>query len=146
MKGPPPKPAALRQRRNRTTTAALLISSSSAGKQAPPLPRDRDWHKMTRAWWHDVWHSPMATEFLRADMHGLYRVAVLVDRFWVEGGTTLAAEIRQEQAAYGLTPIDRRRLQWEVERVESAVRKRQRPAASAAATRGDPRELLRMVK
>lgn len=107
------------------------------------MPRERKWHLMTRAWWRDVWHSPMAAEFLEADVHGLYRLAVLVDLFWFEPSTPLAAEIRQQQAAYGLTPIDRRRLQWEVERVEKAAQKR-RPTTSLVD--GDPRSLLRVVK
>lgn len=84
----------------------------------------------------------MASEFLKADVHGLFRLAVLVDRFWNESLTSLAAEIRQQQAAYGLTPIDRRRLQWEVEKVEAVTKKRQ----PAPAVGGDPRNLLRMVE
>lgn len=95
---------------------------------------------MTREWWRDVWHSPMADEFLEADIHGLYRLAVLIDAFWFSPSKELAAEIRQQQAAYGLTPIDRRRLQWEVERVEKG-RRSVRPQPPS----GDPRTYLRVV-
>ena len=59
-----------------------------------------------------MWHSPMAAEFLEADRHALVRLAVLIDAFWNEPSKELAAEIRLEQQAFGLTPIDRRRLQW----------------------------------
>lgn len=142
MKGRTPKPRATRQRRNRTTTEAVLPARETPRKNAPQLqPRDRIWHPMTRAWWKVVWHSPMAVEFLRADIHGLYRLAVLVDGFWLNPTKELAAEIRLQQAAYGLTPIDRRRLQWEVERVEKG---RRRPAPTAQPD--DPRERLRLVK
>jgi len=96
---------------------------------------------MTYAWWHDVWHSPMAAEFLQADIHGLYRLAVLVDSFWLQPTKELAAEIRLQQTAYGLTPIDRRRLQWEVERVE----KGRRPPAERPPS-GDARSYLRAIK
>ncbi|HXG36535.1 MAG TPA: hypothetical protein VNL15_06175 [Dehalococcoidia bacterium] len=114
--------------------------------------RQREWHRLTTAWWHDIWHSPMAAEFLEADMHALYRLAVLIDRFWYESSAKssakLAAEIRQQQTAFGLTPIDRRRLQWEVERVESATRKRlpAPPPAKGATPPADPRSVLSAVK
>lgn len=142
MKGPMPKPRHLRQRRNRVTTEAVLSAEGSSRKQAPQLrPRDRLWHPMTKSWWHDVWHSPMADEFLEADLHGLYRLAVLIDAFWLQPTKELAAEIRLQQTAYGLTPIDRRRLQWEVERVEKG-RRHPAPVPQSA----DPREGLRLVK
>ena len=97
---------------------------------------------MTVAWWRDIWASPMAPEFLKADVHGLYLLAELVDRFWLEPSVALAAEIRHHRMAFGLTPIDRRRLQWEVERAETATRKR---PAIRPQTGADPRERLRMV-
>jgi len=140
MPGPAPKPAHLRQRKNRTSTAAKL--SPYTRKRAPSLPNEREWQTMTREWWKDVWHSPMAPEFIKSDIHGLFRLAVLVDRFWVDPTTNLASEIRQQQAEYGLTPIARRRLQWEIEKVEAVTKKRQ-PVVDVG---GDPRNLLRMVK
>lgn len=144
MPGPMPKPGALRQRRNRTSTHAVLFAKQPMRQRAPSLPCDRGWHRLTLAWWQDVWHSPMAAEFLSVDIHGLYRLAILIDRFWVEPTVNLASEIRQQQTAYGLTPIDRRRLQWEVERVESVARKR-RPPLPATGNGDDPRNLLRIV-
>jgi hypothetical protein len=95
---------------------------------------------MTLTWWKDVWKSPMAAEFLQADIHGLYRLAILIDAFWLEPTKEMAAEIRLQQTAYGLTPIDRRRLQWEVERLE----KRRRQAAPTRQS-GDPREGLKVM-
>lgn len=96
---------------------------------------------MTQAWWTDVWHSPMADEFLQADIHGLYRLALLIDAFWLQPTKELAAEIRLQQTAYGLTPIDRRRLQWEVGRVE---KERRQPRPQPAS--GDARNYLRAIK
>jgi len=149
MSGPIPKPAALRQRRNRVSTGATLAAEGSERQRAPSLPTHRDWQPMTRAWWKDTWRSPMAAEFLRADVHGLYILAELVDAFWTDPeDLKLAAEIRQHRMAFGLTPIDRRRLQWEVERVEE--RRRLRPAEAPQKKGGrkaaDPRAMLRMVK
>ena len=98
---------------------------------------------MTRFWWRDIWCSPMAPEFLKTDMHGLLRLAVLIDEFWNNPTVSLASEIRHQGAQFGLTPIDRRRLQWEVERAETAVRKKPPTRTQVG---DDPRERLRMVK
>lgn len=120
----------------------------------PALPKGRRWRAETKAWWADVWASPMAGEFVdgRADIHGLFVLAVLVDDFWSEPTTALAAEIRLQRQCFGLTPIDRRRLQWEIERGEEATertrRRRAEPAPAAAASGGqaaDPRSLLHAV-
>lgn len=145
MSGPVPKPAATRRRVNKVASRASLREAPEAArpKRRPQLPRGRKWHTMTVAWWKDIWASPMAPEFLKADVHGLYLLAELVDRFWENPTVTMAAEIRHHRMAFGLTPIDRRRLQWEVERVETAARKKPptRPQVG-----DDPRERLRMVK
>ena len=146
MSGPLPKPSALRQRQNKTSTRATL-SAGDDNHRVPALPkREGDWHPLTRAFWRDVWHSPMAAEFLQADKHGLYLLAELVDGFWRKPSTTLAAEIRQHRMAFGLTPIDRRRLQWEVERAESAARKHKAPSERKRKASGDPRDYLVAVK
>jgi len=101
---------------------------------------------MTRAWWRAVWRSPMADEYLDADVHALYRLAVLVDMFWAKPSKELAAEIRLQQQCFGLTPIDRRRLQWEVDRGEQAeTRTRQRHVRAAQAGEEDPRKVLQVL-
>lgn len=150
MPGPIPKPSAIRQRKNKVSTHAVLSTERPARRRAPRLPKrdeDHDWSPLTRAWWRDVWGSPMAAEFLQADIHGLYILAELVDRFWAEPTKELAAEIRLQRQCFGLTPIDRRRLQWEVERGESAAtRTQQRKVRRAQDGDIDPREALRAVK
>jgi hypothetical protein len=141
MPGPIPKPSALRQRRNRVTTAAVLNEAPEV--ETPPLPkRRRRWHPMTVQWWQDVWQSPMAPEFLPADVHGLYLLAELRDRFWREPSAALAAEIRQQEQRFGLSPIDRRRLQWEVPRGAAAP---DRPGVPSPDAGDDPRKLLALV-
>jgi hypothetical protein len=84
----------------------------------------------------------MAAEFVQADVHGLYMLAVLVDQFWHLPVKELAAEIRLQRQCFGLTPIDRRRLQWEVERVEDATRKKRTPRPVTPVE--DPRKALRV--
>jgi len=147
MPGPPPKRPELRQRRNKATTSAMLTVDAPKRKRAPRLPTVNgvEWHAMTRAWWHDVWHSPMAEEYLEADIHALFRLAVLVNEYWLKLDPKLAAEIRLQQQAFGLTPIDRRRLQWEVEKAESlAGRKGRGSREPNEAT--DPRDVLKVLK
>ncbi len=147
--GPPPKPAAVRARKNRVTTAAVLHAPNPEDVMVPPLP-DRpqdwhhtllnrppqDWHPLTRAWWADLWASPMAAEYDATDVHGLLQLAVLVDDFWhaesPRDRQAASAEIRLQGLRFGLSPIDRRRLQWEIERSEEAQACRRRRQAAEA--------------
>lgn len=89
----------------------------------------------------------MASEYLNADIHALYRLAALIDCFWAEPTVSLSAEIRLQQQAFGLTPLDRRRLEWTIEQAETAsTRRQQRKVRSAQDGDIDPREALRAVK
>lgn len=143
MPGPIPKPAAVRQRRNTVASQAALINHEPPLVKAPPLPkRPEGWHKLTKAWWKDIWKSPMQAEFLQADVHALFRLAVLIDLFWTEPNLAVAAEIRLQQQAFGLTPIDRRRLQWQVVQVEEAKDKHERGRARRATVVHDARGIL----
>ncbi len=146
MKGPMPKDPALLQRRNRVATRAVLAAVPQR-RRRPRLPTrsgGQDWHTLTRTWWAAVWHSPMAAEFLDADVKGrLYRLAALVDMFWTHPSAYLDAQICRNEAALGLSPMDRRRLQWTVEKAEQETRKRTMPAPPTPAD--DPRAILRVV-
>jgi hypothetical protein len=138
--GPPPKAAALRQRRNKVSTAAVLPAPvERRRRRVPKLPsvEGQEWHPLTVAFWRDIWSSPMAAELLEADIHGLYVLADLVNRYWSKPSVQLAAEIRQQRQCFGLTPIDRRRLQWEVQRVDpdSARALKSPPAQPAESVR-----------
>lgn len=147
MPGPAPKSATTRRRRNKVAGAATLTLAHNV--TAPELPdcRVNGWHPQTLEWWADVWASPMAPEYDGSDRHGLFLLAVLIDDFWWEPTKDLAAEIRLQRQCFGLTPIDRRRLQWEIERAEDAEQKteerrrnsRQKPPAAKAV---DPRRHL----
>lgn len=165
MPGPTPKDPSLRQRRNKTATAATLqLVKDGDEVSIPELPVRTDddgaviaWHPMALDLWEEVWTSPMAAEYLDADVPGLFILAALTDSFWKglehgRVGKDLAAEIRLQRVDYGLTPIARRRLQWEVERAEDAVdkgRKRRvrQPDADGdqGEPKGDPRRLLAAV-
>lgn len=155
MPGPAPKPSNLRQRRNREPTRALLpTEEQSADATVPELPKmlldaKEKWHPMVKQWWEAVWKSPMASEYLAADKEGLFMLARLQQDFWTadtqKERQIIAAEIRQQGVRFGLSPIDRRRLQWEVEKGDQAVERtttrRQRKDASGK----DPREALKVM-
>lgn len=149
MPGPAPKrnPA----RRNKTSTRATLTRDHDM--VAPELPlREFGWHHMTTSWWADIWASPMAPEYDESDLHGLYVLANLIDAYWREPSPRvqagLAAEIRLQRQCFGLTPIDRRRLQWEIERTDEAQEKGEKRRAAKRKSEtpaGDPRANLRLA-
>lgn len=149
MPGPAPKHESVRARRNRTTTAAKLHLVHDV--ETPALPPDRTWHQETVDWWQDVWASPMAPEFHSSDVHGLFVLAVLIDDFWTSTGKDrkeLAGEIRLQRQCFGLTPMDRRRLQWEIERTDEAQARgaqRRNAATPKAPAKKDPRTALSAV-
>ena len=104
---------------------------------------------MVLQWWDAVWKSPMASEYLAADKEALFMLARLHQDFWTavtqKERQATAAEIRQQGVRFGLSPIDRRRLQWEVDKGDQAVERtttrHQRKVASAK----DPRDVLKVV-
>ncbi len=157
-RGPNPKPDHLRQRRNKTPGAAQLGTVEAAlENEVPPMPQRADgesWHPMVCDWWESVWKSPMASEYLDADMKGgLYLLADLYQARWMTTDTSelvkLAAEIRLQAVGFGLTPIDRSRLRWSIEQGETAAeRTESRRAGQAGPPKKqtkDPRNVLKMV-
>lgn len=86
----------------------------------------------------------MAGEYLPSDVDGLGRLAILVDEFYKTLDPKLMTEIRQQEARFGLSPVDRSRLQWEVAKGEEADRRRT-PKQREQSAGDDPREVLRAV-
>jgi hypothetical protein len=116
-----PKSVATRQRRNKVTSIATL---EAAPATRVPLP-DGEWRRETTSWWSTIWDSPMAAEWVDADVPGLVALARLVDAYWgadISLAPKIHAEIRMSQREFGLTPFSRRQLQWEVKRVQAAER------------------------
>lgn len=142
-RGQAPKPAHLRQRTNRKVGHAILTAPESPEIPAIPNPDGREWHPLTVVAWEHAWSSPMASQWLDADADGIGRLAMLWDLYYKTGSIEALKEIRLQSPAFGLTPLDRSRLQWEVNRGEEAEQRfsqRQRQKAT-----GDPRKLLRAV-
>lgn len=98
---------------------------------------------MTRRWWKDIWTSPQHYEFLRADLGALFRLAVLIDKFWTGAGLAVAAEIRMMEREFGLTPLSRRRLEWSVAQAEEATSRHEEKRSRRAKIVDDPRGVLK---
>lgn len=147
MPGPLPKPAHLRQRQNKKTTKATLETPDKPieSTNLPDLS-GHEWHPLTVAWWDHVWASPMAAEYLQTDVDALGRVAMLVDSFYHKPNANVMKEIRLQEARFGLSPIDRSRLQWEVAKGEEAERKRKPLPSNSTKSAKDPRGILGVVK
>jgi hypothetical protein len=90
----------------------------------------------------------MAPEYIESDLDALYMLASLRDVFWHSGGTDskLAAEIRQQEARFGATPLDRRRLEWQLDRPGGEEGSAPDPLAPPQPTGTDGRSILRAVK
>ena len=134
---PTPKSAATRQRRNKSTTAAVLPPTEPF--TVPELPVGYD--KRTLRWWDSVKRSPMKGEYTEADWEGLLAVAACLNTWWFAGDTKALAEFRMQAREYGLTPMARRSLQWEIARGEEAERRRSQTRAPQPTS--DPR--LRVI-
>ena len=165
MPGPQPKNPSQRRRRNTVSTTTTLVAVDPTEIQIPKLPElspkeiknyktgevtyvPREWHKAAISWWNDIWSSPMSPEWDLSDIHGLYLLAELINTFWmlppdkVKARSDLAAEIRLQRQSYGLSPMDRRRLQWTIEKADEATdtgNRRRSGQASIAGGSNDPR-------
>lgn len=153
--GPAPKPAHLRQRRNKKSTKARLTTPDNP--DIPEIPysltdlpiEDKAWSPETLAWWNAIWSSPMASEYTEVERYGIGRLAILVEMYRRAPKASLLAEIRIQGACYGLTPLDRARLQWEVVKTEEAELKRRKAKATEKpkdTKPRDPRTILSAVK
>lgn len=123
MPGPAPKDPEKRQRANKASTRATLTASDLPVSGVPDMGtlESEEWHPLAVAWWEDVWSSPMATQYVKADRHTLYRLLLMVQEYWMRPNTELSKDIDKAQQAFGLTPLDRRRLEWIVENPRPAA-------------------------
>lgn len=101
---------------------------------------------MVEEWWGVIWRSPQSSEWLESDRRGLFVVADLYDRLYSGVGHSefiaISREIRLQEQRFGLSPMDRRKLQWTVAQAEK-VTKRKPPAPPGPTD--DPRKALRAI-
>lgn len=144
------KDPSVRQRRNKATSAATL---NVVRRQIPAMPEGVAWHSQAIAWWEDVWSSPMSPEWDESDLHNVVICAMLYNDIWMaetpKDRKDAAAEYRLQRKDLGLTPYDRRRLEWTIETATEAKergteRRSRRPAAPSEPAE-DPREGLKLA-
>lgn len=155
----PKKHPSTRARRNKASTAAVLPAGSDvAGAIMPELvDRPIGWHPMAAAWWVAVWRSPMHHEWhFETDLHNVYMAVMHYHDVWC---AETPSERQKATASYdkavaklGLTPYDRRRLEWTIATATTATRtarraaERQEPVApTEVSTKSDPRSVLTVV-
>lgn len=144
------KDPSVRARANKAATRATLAPDAS--REVPAMPDGPTWHSETVRWWADVWSSPMSPEWDESDEHNVILCALLYNDIWMaetaKERKDAAGEFRLQRRDLGLTPYDRRRLEWTIESADEAKdrgrqrRSRQAPKADPAK---DPREVFRVV-
>lgn len=132
--GPPPTDPAKKTRTNKTSTNAKLFAVENP--EIPPMPSPEDWVKRLDGqsywnpavikWWTDIWSSPMSGEFSQSDIHGLYLGCKQLHESLNPSnkGTEQASfmtKFEQTVRNFGLNPMSRRALQWEIDRGSEAA-------------------------
>lgn len=145
------KDASVRARRNTASTSSTLVASTNP---VPAMPEGPTWHPETARWWDDVWSSPMSPEWDESDEHNVILCALLYNDIWLaetaKERKDAAGEFRLQRKDLGLTPYDRRRLEWSIESADEARdrgrqrRARQEPKKPVEGA-ADPRAILRAV-
>lgn len=162
-RGPAPKDPGTRQRGNSTSTKAKLSVVRPEDIEIPPMPnadeyiadpfgQKAQWNPAVVRWWNDIWSSPMSAEFSDSDIHGLYLGCMyfheqLNPLAKPTARASFATKFEQVVRNYGLNPMARRSLQWEIDRGdEAATRTDKRRQAQSQLTpkvpASDPRKNL----
>ena len=104
-----------------------------------------EWAPAVVDWWNDIWTSPMASEFVDSDIHGLYMACYYMHESlnpFYRLSDRLAASKMFEQTVknYGLTPSARETLRWQVAQGTAAQTRTNnlRKAASSGQMKKEP--------
>ena len=141
-RGPAPKDASVRARNNKSSTKATLYAVEPEDVDIPPMPPAEHyvpcpfpessefyyepfWFPAVVAWWEDIWSSPMSSEFSDSDIHGLYMGCKqlqesLNPRNKATEQAAFMTKFEQTVRNFGLNPMARRSLQWEIDRGDEA--------------------------
>lgn len=131
-----PKPASQRRRRNAAPPTTKI--DPAAQVKAPPLPPGMG--ERAAELWVEAWSDPVAVVWETCDRPALARLC----RFRAEeeagtAGGVMLAQITALEDRLGLSPMARRRLQYEIDKAAGAT------ASAPAAPASDDR-FLRVVK
>lgn len=93
------------------------------------ITEEIEWSPVVKAWWRDIWTSPMSQEFvIPADLHGLYLGCFYLEKsidphLKISEQNAMAKSFENVQKQYGLTPQARNALKWQVAQGESAQKR-----------------------
>jgi hypothetical protein len=147
--GPAPDPNSRRGRKRKASGDTVSLVPVSGPTNKPLLGKRPDgvaWHPAAKELWDAIWSSPMSQEFDTSDVHGLMRVIDLTHAYWnlnnpkdMRTKILLAGELRLASQAYGLSPLDRRRLHWTIINDEAATDRHRTRRTSSIKAADDPR-------
>jgi hypothetical protein len=128
-----PKPASQRRRRNAAPEVTRITPGTKA--DAPEMPGD--YGPRGERWWRNVWAHPIAAIWETCDHPAVERLGYLIDK-GPEASASEMGEARQLEDRLGLSPMARRRLQYEIDKAAGAT-------ASAPAAPAKDDRFLRVV-
>lgn len=70
------------------------------------------WSPLTLDWWNKWLETPQAAVFSTSDWQSLLTTAFVAEKFFRTWEVKYAAELRQREAHFGATPMDRLKLRW----------------------------------
>ena len=82
-------------------------------------PGEALWSKPVIDWWESIWVSPMSSEFVNSDIHGLYLACMYLEES-INPYNKATDRLKMGQAwektiqSYGLTPTARESLRWAI--------------------------------
>lgn len=135
MPGPPPKNPAQRRRRNAAPPVTKIDASAQVA--APPTPPGMN--ERATELWAELWSDPVAVIWETCDRSAVARLC----RFRAaeetgDAGGVMLAQITALEDRLGLSPMARRRLQYEIDKAAGAT-------ASAPAAPVSDERFLRVV-
>lgn len=106
-------------------------------------PGATEWPNAVVNWWQDIFRSPMASEWVEADLGSLYLAATYLAQS-LDPHTPLKDRIKAGQCweaslkAYGLTPRSRELLRWSIAQGEAAQSRTRELRGNRAPSKGLP--------
>jgi hypothetical protein len=110
-----------RRRRGRPVDAVRVLPAAGRQGPPPPFPEQRRLTKDEQRRWTKLWSTPQAEAWADLELFDqvarLMRMQVAVDRSLSDGSVkaSMLSEIRQLEAALGLSPMSLARLHWSME-------------------------------
>lgn len=121
-----------------------IPAPSSPQEEGEPAEKfEPEWANPVVAWWNSIWSSPMSSEFVESDVHGLYVACVYLHEslnpfYRVQDRIKSAQAFEATIKNYGLTPTSRESLRWAVSQgTQAQNRTNQLRAQAKAQTRSE---------